>query len=185
MANYRFTKGNTIQYVDADNKDKARKQFCKDQGWKVEKSEKPVLDESIYYQRSSRYDGWKIGNSSTSMQTYGCALMVWSYVAGLDPKEVDKLFVNKKVYNENGQGDSIIFSKACSVLGFKNYEKSKDINRMPKQEMTIKEVWLGWSKHFVIRFNKNNKRDIFDPWTGKHQNINHYKFVSYRIFDKK
>lgn len=133
-----------------------------------------------YHQRSDRYKGKKLGNSSTSMQTCGCALMCWSYVSKRDPLEVNQLFIDKGVYS----GDKIVFEKACSVLGFKNYEKSTDINRMPDQEETIKEVSLGKSQHFTIRINKDGKRTIYDPWLGEVLSINYYNFRSYRIFDK-
>lgn len=135
---------------------------------------------NMYHQRNARYKGMKLGKSNTSMQQYGCALMCWSYVADKDPLEVNQLFIEKGVYN----GDMIIFEKACEVLGLKDYEKSKDINRMPTQEETIKEVRLGKGQHFVIRLNKDGKRTIFDPWLGSIKSINHYPFVSYRIFNK-
>jgi hypothetical protein len=140
----------------------------------------PLFDEDIYWQRHSRYNGWTLGNSSTSMQEYGCALMCWSYAAKLDPKDVDQLFIDEGVYNY----DLIDFQKACDVLGFKDYEKSTDINRMPTQEITIKEVLLGTGQHFVIRINKNGNREIFDPWNGSREEINYYQFVSYRIFNQ-
>jgi len=177
MAKYKFKKGTEVYYVEASNKSKARKEVCKQIGFKITKFDADDFDESIYYQRHSRYKGWKLGNSNTSMQNYGCALMCWSYVARLDPKDVDKLFIDKGVYNN----DMINFGKACKVLGFKDYEKSTDINRMPIEKETIKEVLLGRSQHFVVRINDNGRR-IFDPWLGKILPINHYKFKSYRIF---
>lgn len=138
------------------------------------------LDKDIYYQRSDRYAGKKLGKSKTSMQNFGCALMCWSYVFKKDPLEVNQLFIDKGVYI----GDMINFAKACEVLGGKNYEKSTNINRMPSQEETIKEVLLGKSQHFVVRINKDGKRTIYDPWTNMILPINHYSFRSYRIFDK-
>lgn len=135
---------------------------------------------NIYWQRNHRYKGMKLGKSNTDWQNYGCALMCWSYVSDKDPLEVNKLFIDKGVYS----GDMINFQKACEVLGFKDYEKSTDINRMPEQEETIKEVWLGRSQHFVIRLNKDGKRTIFDPWTNLILPINEYPFKSYRIFNK-
>lgn len=148
---------------------------------KCEKCNQELPQEvSIYWQRNPIYKGLKIGNSQTSMQGYGCALMSFSYVTGRDPLEVNRLFIEKGVY----QNDIIVFSKACEVLGLKNYEKSIDINRMPSQEMVIKEVRLGKSQHFTVRLNKDEKRSIFDPWVGKIMPINEYKFMSYRIFDK-
>jgi len=134
----------------------------------------------MYYQRSKLYDGKKLGKSNTSMQTYGCALMCWSYVAGKDPLDVNQLFIDKGVY----KNDLIIFDKACTALGFKDYEKNTNIGRMPTQEQTIKEVKLGKGQHFVVRINRDGKRTIFDPWTNQILPINEYKFRSYRIFNK-
>lgn len=134
----------------------------------------------LYWQRNPRYKGLKLGNSQTSMQNYGCALMSFSYVTGKDPLEVNQLFTENGVYS----GNMIIFEKACEVLGLKNYEKSTDIKRMPSQEMVIKEVVMGRSQHFVVRINRDGKRFIFDPWVGMDQPVNLYPFRSYRIFDK-
>ncbi len=126
------------------------------------------------------------------MQNYGCYLMCFSFVTGLDPIEVDKLFMKHGVYKDtdnipdfNFADDDIIDSKkACKVLGLKNYYKNTDINHMPTQEMTIKEVTLGKGQHFVVRIFKDNKRYIFDPWKGEILPINYYPFRSYRVFDK-
>lgn len=138
------------------------------------------FDEKLYFQRSSRYKGKKIGKSNTPMQTYGCLLCCLSYISRKDPLDVNQLFIDKGVYT----GDMINLGKACEVLGFKNYLKTKDINYMPKQEETIKEVRLGRGVHFVVRFNKNGKRWIYCPWLGKIMPINHYDFLSYRVFDR-
>lgn len=148
-----------------------------DDQWKPETVDGFPLE--YYWQRSPRYKGLKLGNSQTSMQTYGCALMCWSYVFKKDPLEVNKLFIDKGVYN----GDMINFAKACEVLGGKNYKKDTNIDNMPSQEETIKEVRMGKSQHFVVRFNKDGKRTIFDPWLGEVKPINHYTFKSYRVFD--
>ena len=138
------------------------------------------FDDSLYYQRSARYANKTIGETNTSMQTYGCVVMSFAYIAKKDPLEVNQIFIDEGVYD----GDLVIFDKACDALGLKNYKRDYNINNMPEQEETIKEVWLGKSKHFVVRFNKGGERSIFDPWTGQDQVINFYNFVSYRIFDK-
>jgi hypothetical protein len=145
-----------------------------------EKVEKFLKGDSIYWQRNPIYKGVKLGKTNTSMQNYGCALMCWSYVFRKDPMEVNQLFIDKGVYN----GDMINFAKACEVLGGKNYKKDTNINNMPPQEETIKEVQLGKGQHFVVRFNRNGKRSIYDPWLGKDLSINYYPFKSYRVFDK-
>ena len=141
--------------------------------------ELPVVN-NMYWQRNPRYKGLKLGDSNTSMQQYGCFLMSLSYVSGKDPLEVNELLRKNGGYN----GDMIVSPKAFELLGLKYIGKFTDINYMPKQELSIKEVWLGRSKHFVVRINKNGKRTIFDPWQGKIMPINEYKFVSYRVFDK-
>ena len=135
-----------------------------------------VAQSEFYYQRSNRYKGKKLGKSNTSMQTYGCVLMSFSYIFGKDPLEVNQLFIDKGVYS----GDLINFQKAVEVLGGRDYEKSTNINRMPTQKLTIKEVKLGKGQHFVVRIINDGKRTIFDPWTNKILNINYYPFVSYR-----
>jgi len=163
--------------LEANNKDEVRKSICEKENITIEKAHEESYDQSIYHQLNPRYKGWTLGKSKTSMQLKGCALMSWSLLARKDPKEVDKLFIEKGVYNV----DMIDFKKASEVLGFKDYEKSTDINRMPSQKETIKEVALGRGQHFVVRFNKDGKRWIYDPWTGEEQGINHYKFKSYRI----
>lgn len=188
MAKYKFISGDDEDIIEAKNKAKARKKYLTEKGIVIEKIENDEsevnptpedVDIIMYWQLNSRYDGWKLGNSSTSMQQYGCALMCFSLVFGKDPKDVDQLFIDNGVYS----GDCIIFEKACEVLGGSNYVKDTDINNMPEQEVTIKEVWLGSSQHFVVRFNVNGDRYIFDPWTGNYQTINYYPFKSYRQFD--
>lgn len=166
--------------IEAENSNKMRKAVFERENISYQKVE-PVLDDSIYHQLSARYKGMKLGNSNTSMQIYGCALMCFSYVKRMDPLEVNKLFIEKGVYVN---GDLINFAKACEVLGLKNYRRDDNINNMPSQEETIKQVYLGRSYHFVVRFNKDGKRSIFDPWTGDEQVINYYKFKSYRVFNK-
>lgn len=136
--------------------------------------------DSIYWQRNPRYAGKKLGKSNTSMQKYGCYLMCWSYVTGRDPLEVNQLFIDYGVYS----GDMIISEKACKALGLQWVGKFTDINYMPGQELSIKEVQLGKGQHFVVRINKNGKRTIFDPWEGKALGINYYKFKSYRVFNQ-
>lgn len=152
---------------------------CPNCGFEIFNDTNVAFDISIYYQRSNRYKGLKLGKSQTSMQDYGCALMCFSYIKRMDPLTVNQLFIDKGVYS----ADMINFSKACEFLDLKNYEKNTDISRMPKQEETIKEVKLGKGQHFVVRINKNGKRTIFDPWTGEIKTINFYTFKSYRIFD--
>lgn len=139
------------------------------------------IEENIYYQRGKRYEGLKLGKSKTSMQNYGCHLMAWSYAAQMDPIEVNKLFIENGVYNY----DMIISEKAAKALNLKWIGKFIDINYMPKQEITIKEVRLGKGQHFVVRINKDGKRTIFDPWEGKVLPINYYPFKSYRVIEKK
>jgi len=145
----------------------------------VNELEDPEIDEGLYYQRSVRYKGKKIGKTNTSMQDFGCVIMCFAYIMRKDPLYINELFLKKGVYFN---GDLVVFSKACEVLGLKDYEKNRDINRMPTQEETIKEVYLGKSPHFVVRFSKDGKRWIFDPWLGKTERINYYTFKSYRIF---
>lgn len=153
---------------------------CPKCGYEESTENSSEIDLSLYYQRSKRYSGKKLGNSNSSMQNYGCALMCFSYAKRMDPLEVNQIFIDKGVYS----GDMINFGRACDALNLKNYEKNIDINRMPTQEETIKEVYLGKYQHFTVRINKNGNRKIFDPWTGKMQTINFYTFKSYRIFDK-
>ena len=140
----------------------------------------PVFDESIYWQNNPRYADYTIGESNTSMQTYGCLLMSLSYVTRRDPLEVNQLFIDEGVYSN----DLIDMTKACDVLGLDNYYRDYDINNMPEQKETIKEVYLGKSAHFVVRFNENGERSIFDPWIGEKKVINYYTYISYRVFDK-
>lgn len=136
-------------------------------------------DKSIFWQQHPRYKGLKLGKSNTSMQQFGCFLMCWAYVSGWDPIELNKHFTEHGVYSN----DLINEQKACEVLGFEWVTRSYDINYMPKQELTIKEVYLGKGQHFVVRINENDKRTIFDPWEGRVLPINHYKFKSYRVFN--
>ena len=178
MEKYRVLKNNNEYFVEAENKNEARKIILEKENIIVEKFE--GFEDSIYWQRNPRYKGLKLGKSNTDMQIYGCALMCWSKAFGKDPLEVNQLFIEKGVYSN----DMIIFSKACEVLGGKNYEKNDDINRMPTQKETIKEVKLGKGQHFVVRYNGSGKRWIFDPWRGTDLETNYYPFKSYRIFDK-
>lgn len=137
-------------------------------------------NENIYWQRNPRYKGLKLGNSNTSMQQYGCFLMCLSYVTRKDPIEVNRLLTEQGGYS----GDMILTPKAFEILGLKYIKTERDINKMPEQEESIKEVLLGRSQHFTVRINKDGKRTIFDPWLGEVKPINYYPFRSYRIFNK-
>jgi len=151
-----------------------------------------VEEPSIYWQRHPRYKGQKIGLSQTDMQQYGCYLMCWSYLVGKDPLDINRLFIEKGVYKDidnipdfNLADDDMIDShKACIALGLKWIGTFPDINYMPTQKLTIKEVKMGKGQHFVVRINRNGKREIFDPWLGRDLTINYYPFKSYRVMEK-
>lgn len=149
----------------------------------------PETDYSIYYQRSKRYSGVKLGNSNLPFQSYGCFTVCLAFIAGIDPLEA-----MEKIKNAGGYSGALIKSveaakalKLDLLAGDDKFIQGKmnNINYMP-QFNTIKEVTLGKSQHFVVRLiDKNGNRSIFDPWTGKIQPINFYPFKSYRLFKAK
>ena len=139
------------------------------------------IDYSIYWQRNPKYKGVKLGNSNLSFQNYGCFVCSLAYCAGKDPLEVNALLASKGGMTKGGL---VITPKAFELLGFKYIKTERNINAMPSQSPTIKEVSLGKSQHFTVRIIRNGKRLIFDPWLGEEKPINYYQFRSYRIFDK-
>jgi hypothetical protein len=134
----------------------------------------------MYWQRSPRYKGVKIGNSQTSFQNYGCFICSLSYVVEQDPLEV-----MKKLVAGGGLVGDMINTKAYDILGLEYKRKETDINKAPIHSPTIKEVQLGKSQHFVVRLIRDGKKLIFDPWENKELPIDYYPFKSYRIFTVK
>jgi hypothetical protein len=197
MRKYKFTYNGEETIIEEKNKDKASREFCRkleDEGIltieKIKASEESEVnvdtgenvDEGMYWQQSSRYNGIMIGNSSTPINSDGCALMCLSKAFKKDPLEVNQLFIDKGVYYNE---DLIVFEKAIAALGGSNYSKDTDINNMPSKSPTIKEVLFGGYQHFVVRYvGEDEERYIFDPWTGNYETINYYPtFKSYRVFD--
>lgn len=56
---------------EAKSKDEFRKSIFEKLVIEIEKVSKDDIDFSLYYQRSTRYKGKKLGKSNTSMQNYG------------------------------------------------------------------------------------------------------------------
>jgi len=130
----------------------------------------------IENQLSSKYDGWYIGKVKTSsFHNYACHLFCWAYMAGLNPKTVDKIFVDKGVY----YGDMIDSVKAAKALNLDWYGREYDINKPPSWSPSIKEVDFsikgGKQQHFVIRDRVNGKNVILDPYGGVQRPINYYE----------
>lgn len=172
--------------IEADNIEEAQDIVLKDEGYSIALLIQPDMDYSLYYQRSERYKGIKLGNSNLSFQNYGCFTCVLSFMARQDPLVVHELLKKGGAYN----GANIISEKAAKILNLDLLKgddpnipgKMNDINYMPTFQ-TVKEVSLGKSQHFVVRLIDNaGKRSIFDPWTGNVLGVNHYPFRSYRLF---
>jgi len=175
----------TMWVIEANNYSSAQTSVLSSENYVIELVQE--LDPIMYYQRSKRYNGYTLGNSTTSMQQYGCFLMCLSFIAEKDPIEVDKIFMEKGVYSN----DLINTQKAVDALGLKVevgnsniVGKMTDKGYMPKFTC-IKEVTLGRGQHFVVRLiDDKGKRSIFDPWTGEYKTINFYPFRSYRLIHK-
>jgi hypothetical protein len=134
--------------------------------------------QEYFWQRNPRYKGIKLGNGNDLFQNYACFTCCLSYMVDKDP-----LLVMDKLKKNGGYSGSLIVSdKAAKILGLKYLGKDTNINNMPTWSPSIKEVLLGKSQHFVVRLITNGVRKIYDPWTNEYLDINHYKFVSYRLF---
>ncbi|MFA5272323.1 MAG: hypothetical protein WC412_08340 [Candidatus Omnitrophota bacterium] len=135
----------------------------------------PVIT-MIENQLDKRYDGWYLGKVKTSdFHRFACHLFCWAYMAGKDPKEVDKIFTDSGVY----YGDMIDSVKAAKALGLNYFGKETDINKPPNWSPSIKEVDFsiagGKQQHFVIRINDATGKYILDPYQGVKRKINHYE----------
>ena len=141
-----------------------------------------------FWQRHPRYKDMKLGFSNSSFQNYSCFTVCLAYLVDKDPLEVHEILKKNKCYS----GDLTISDKSAEALGLdllkgnnKIPGKMTDINYMP-EFMSIKEVILARNQHFVVRLvDEKGNRSIFDPWTGKKLPINHYQFISYRLFKVK
>lgn len=175
--------------VEAKSPEEASYNALKLMGYTIEeKKEGRKTPLEYYWQRHPRYKGMKLGFSNLSFQNYSCFTCCLAYLVDKDPLKVHKILKKEKAYS----GALIISDKAAKALGLDLLKgnsgipgKMTDINYMPKFT-SIKEVILDRYQHFVVRLvDKDGNRSIFDPWTGKKLPVNHYQFISYRLFKVK
>lgn len=186
MAKYQVTKDTQKYQVEAADLSDAQQIVLDKEGFHIQLLSDVPVDYSLYYQRSKRYAGIKLGNSNLSFQNNSCFTVCLAFMVGKDPLEVHELLKKAGAYS----GALIKSAEAAKALGLELLKgddktipgKMNDINYMPKFQ-TLKEVLLGKSQHFVVRLiDEKGNRSIFDPWTGKILPINTYVFKSYRLF---
>ena len=148
-------------------------------------------DYIAYSQRDPRWKDIKLGFGKTTIGSHGCFLDNLAMIVKIPPDKVNEILKNDGGFS----GDLIVSDKAAKILGLQLLKgnsnipgKMTDINYMPDWSPSIKEVDMspapGKQQHFVLRVIKDGKRSIIDPWDGKEKTINHYPFVSYRLFKK-
>jgi len=182
------TNNPTQMTIKADSPEEASFTAMKNMGYVIEEKKGRKTPLEYYWQRHPRYKGMKLGFSNYSFQQNSCFTNCLAYLADKDPKEVHDILKKAGAYN----GAMIISDKAAKALGLDLLKgnswipgRTTDINYMP-EFTSIKEVILSGFQHFVIRLvDKDGNRSIFDPWTGKELPINHYQFISYRLFKVK
>jgi len=154
----------------------------------------------IENQLDNKWDRWYIGKVKTSsFHDFACFLFCLTYMYSVklgrqvSPGEVDKIFIDKGVYN----GDLINSEKAAKALGLQYFGKESNIDNPPDWHPSIKEVDYsiagGKNQHFVIRENIGGRNVILDPIGGVQRPINYYekkvndlnwksRYFSYRKF---
>lgn len=177
---------NTKKKIEANSKEEACFEFMKSIGYSIEeeKEEAKTIPLEYYWQRHKRYKNLKLGFSNLSFQNNGCFTCCLAFLVKKDPLEVHELLKKEKCYNKA----LIISDKTAKVLGLTLEKGNSNIAGkhtnpyLAPQFETIKEVLLEGNQHFVVRLIEGNKKSIFDPWTGKVLPLNHYEFVSFRLF---
>jgi lysozyme len=131
-----------------------------------------------YSQRDIRWRFKFLGNSWSTIGSYGCKLCSLSMMVNKTPPEVNELLKKGGAFMK----DLIIDEVAAKVLGLDYLGKDTNINNEPQFSPTIKEVKFNGYQHFVLRLFENGQKSILDPWDGQRKRIDFFPFVSYRKF---
>ncbi len=122
----------------------------------------------IYSQRDPRWANDQMGKSRCKLGDFGCLLVSYSMLAGIDPGKANKL----AVYTIQGL---LIHDQTALRLGLKyNPERTK-----PLRYPCIGETRLSGHLHFVVVDKDGSQRD---PWSGTV--TNKYKILSWRNLSK-
>lgn len=181
---YKITKSQLLKLLEP-----YKENIKNDPKWKNKPIEKPY---KIYSQRDPKWANDKLGFGSTTIGSHGCFVTCLAMMAGIPPNETNQILKREKAFYK----DLIISEKAAKALNLNYYGRNYNISGMPNWSPSIKEVDFspspGKQQHFVLRIIEKDHELaskygalIVDPWTGKHQRINYYPFVSYREFQKK
>jgi GH25 family lysozyme M1 (1,4-beta-N-acetylmuramidase) len=145
-----------------------------------------IMNYTPYSQTDLRWRFKFLGNSWSTIGSYGCYLTSLSMMVGKRPDEVNEILKKAGAFDK----DFIKQEEAAKALGLDFLGREYNINNEPHFTPTIKEVNYNrtgtkFSQHFVLRIIENNIKYIIDPLGGVKRNIAYYPFRSYRLFKKK
>ena len=134
-----------------------------------------------YSQTDIRWRFKFLGNSWSTIGSYGCYITALGNMIGRRPDEVNEILKKAGAFNK----DLVIADKAAKALNLDYLGKETNIDKPPSWSPSIKEVKMGKYQHFVLRVVENGVKSIIDSWDGKRKRIDYYPFSSYRLFRKK
>jgi len=166
-------------------------------GTLVEAAPVDIPADQIPYKVYSQYDPrWRnniLGFGRNTIGTHGCFITCLGMAAGITPDRVNEILKEKKGF----VGDLVRTPQAFEALGLKIVKtddpviinRDFNIGNMPNWSPTIKEVDFNPAtskkdQHFVLRVLEGKTKFIIDPNGGVRRRINHFPFVSYRLFRK-
>ena len=125
-----------------------------------------------YSQKDSRWENVKLGTSKATIGSVGCYLVSFSILTDIDPITLNKLFIEKKVYQD---GNMMVSKKAAQVLGLEH----KGTTTTRPSRICIAETdhykSKGVPQHFFVWLGDGR---IIDPLGGKTKN-NPYHIVKW------
>jgi len=125
-----------------------------------------------YSQKDSRWANVKLGTSKATIGSVGCYLVSFSILTDIDPITLNKLFIEKKVYQD---GNMMVSKKAAQVLGLEH----KGTTTTRPSRICIAETDnykpKGVPQHFFVWLGDGR---IIDPLGGKTKN-NPYHIVKW------
>jgi hypothetical protein len=141
---------------------------------------------TFFSQRNQKWDKETIGHTNSTIGDYGCFLSCLGMMVGKTPSAVNDILTKANAY----KGDLIDEGAAARALGLSFSGRSTNVNSEPNWSPTIQEVDYsskpGIQRHFVLRIVENGRASIIDPLdlSPRAKSVNHYHFLSYRLFKK-
>lgn len=149
---------------------------------------------TTYSQNDPRWKDIVIGRSGSKvykMGDFGCFVTSLGNMKKMNPEDTFVTLRKLGGITDTGLVKTVEAAKALGLEVIPTGDKAivnrdYNINNMPDWSPSIKEVdgspSAGKQQHFVLRIIEDGQRYIIDSWDGQKKKINHYPFISYRLF---